>query len=444
MTYSCAIYIFSLSILPLQNLYHSPRTIVLMDKKTVFLSINGKEPYVRILTTRDNILHSLLLCYVIAVVFVLFFRAEHHFWDFSVYYYSGACVEQSVTPYNGTTMSQISGGKTDLPFVYPPLTLHAFSFLRIWDYSMSASVYFVIKIFALCCLIVLWKRHFINSGGSLFSLCLVFAFHSPFYIDMRSGNITVFVQLLLWLSFWAFMRRQYGLFCILLFCASVWKITPLFFLILLAMAETRKKYMYMAMTVLACIAYGAANRFLEPQLWHEWIAGALSTINESGISNPSVFSFCHFIMERLYFINTIMPVQQSTMILWGIMVIVCGVCTFQTLRRLHSSDHPLFEHRLMITISLLCFVYSFFTPRFKDYDYVLLIVPAYYIIERLFPQKKMIYALAVCLTPVFSSTLLGTRFADTLVTMYYPLFCTMVLWYAAVYTVHKNRVIETH
>ena len=88
-------------------------------------------------------------------------------------------------------------------------------------------------------------------------------------------------------------------------------------------------------------------------------------------------------------------------------------------------------------------MYSFFTPRFKDYDYALLIVPAYYVIERLFPQKKTTYTLALCITPVFSSTLLGTRFTDTVITMYYPLFCAVILWYAAVYSVRKKRGIET-
>jgi hypothetical protein len=77
---------------------------------------------------------------------------------------------------------------------------------------------------------------------------------------------------------------------------------------------------------------------------------------------------------------------------------------------------------------LVCLVYALIHPRFKDYAYLLLVVPSYYIIKnawhlRVFP---LLFILAILASPQWPLPLLGTL--SVVLWKYYPLIFAFGVW----------------
>jgi hypothetical protein len=93
--------------------------------------------------------------------------------------------------------------------------------------------------------------------------------------------------------------------------------------------------------------------------------------------------------------------------------------------------------REILEVYLICLLYALIHPRMKDYMYLLLIVPSYYIIKntrytRLAPFLFILFILSnQSLTlPIFSSVM-------SLVWSYYPLMIAYCVWGIYLYEIYK-------
>jgi hypothetical protein len=86
------------------------------------------------------------------------------------------------------------------------------------------------------------------------------------------------------------------------------------------------------------------------------------------------------------------------------------------------------ENRQMLEVFLVCLVYALIHPRFKDYAYILLIVPAYYIImsNRFTKANPFVFFLAALVYPPF--IIPGTEIIFMFFWKYYPLIVAYVIW----------------
>ena len=86
------------------------------------------------------------------------------------------------------------------------------------------------------------------------------------------------------------------------------------------------------------------------------------------------------------------------------------------------------ENSRMLEVFLVCLVYALIHPRFKDYAYILLIVPAYFIImnNRYTKTNPFVFFLAILVYPPFIVP--GTEIVFMFFWKYYPLVVAYVIW----------------
>jgi hypothetical protein len=82
----------------------------------------------------------------------------------------------------------------------------------------------------------------------------------------------------------------------------------------------------------------------------------------------------------------------------------------------------------MLDVFLVCLVYALIHPRFKDYAYILLIPPSFYIImnSRVTKASPFVFFLAVLVYPPFIVP--GTDIIFMFFWKYYALMAAFVIW----------------
>ena len=97
-----------------------------------------------------------------------------------------------------------------------------------------------LKCFLLIVLIVVWQRVYLHRPEDvLFVLFCVLAYNATVYLDMRAGNVSLFEVALVWFAFWAYLRNRVVAFSVLLGTASLFRLTPLFFSLMLVFCSPR-------------------------------------------------------------------------------------------------------------------------------------------------------------------------------------------------------------
>ena len=93
------------------------------------------------------------------------------------------------------------------------------------------------------------------------------------------------------------------------------------------------------------------------------------------------------------------------------------------------------ENRQMLDVFLVCLAYALIHPRFKDYAYILLVVPAYYIImsNRFTKANPFVFFLAILLYPPF--IIPGTETIFMFFWKYYPLMVAYAIWAMYLYEI---------
>jgi hypothetical protein len=383
-----------------------------------------------------NLLVGLLILYVAGLLIYMLVHMEQFQWDFRTYYFAAEAYTKGLNPYDVNTISALSSVPITLKFVYPPVTLLFFRLFVLVDYDAASYLFLAFKFMFLMALVALWKYRILKDRADLpFYFFCVFAFNSAIYIDISAGNISVIEQFFIWLAFLFFLKRKIPLFCLLIIIAGFFKVWPILFLFLLWFSNEKKKWKYFSGSLLTFIALMLISFMISPGLFANFMQNA-GAIYERGVRNPATFSL---IMDPFQLLaketGIIVPVAVP-MIIFSIVIIGILFTSWQAYRRLSYTER---EDKEKLFLFLACLVYALILPRFKDYSYILLIVPAYFILKELTYRKAtpVLFILIILPSPI-SASLPGISLISRVIWEYYSLFMAFGIWGLYIYEIFSH------
>lgn len=387
----------------------------------------------------SKILIALLVLYSAGLIIDISNHKDSQ-WDFNGYYYCAKAYEAGLNPYDTNAVYQITH-RPSFPYVYPPITLFFFKIFTILDYNSAFYAYLALKCILMSGIIFIWRNVFLNKEtGLLFYLLCLLSLNTPIYHDLLSGNISMFEQFLIWLGLVYYLNSKYTLFCIAIIAASIFKIQPIFFLFLLLFIEDKNKYKYLIGSFTAFGMILLATYLLEPHLFSNFIANALNSAKEQGMLNPSTFSFARDLLQLLSKITGAAVFGKAYLIFY--LIIITVIIYASRLAYISITNLKIQDKKKWI-IFLMCFVYALICPRFKDYSYMILIVPAYFIIKRVsFKPYVLLFIFIILPTSYYVSLPVFTDISRFLWD-YSPLIVSYCLWglyLREMSLLHKNKV----
>ena len=367
----------------------------------------------------------LLLAYFITLILHISAQSDQYQWDFRTHRKAAEIFSDGSDPYDpGILLSQKDA---NFLYTYPPFTLFFYALFQQTDYSTAFHVFLLVKCALLVGLVIFWRNAFLGpAGDSLFFLFCLLVFNSAVFADLIAGNINLFEQILLWTAFFFFLQQRFALFCVFVLLAASFKMTPIFFIVLLLTSDHPKKYHYFGYAGTIFLAYLAVQYLIYPEMFMGFVRNALTVVGESGAVGPSTEKFVKEIFALLsQLIGPLPPVVISAVViaLAALVVFLSGRAYF--LLKGTRTDHP---DRDKMILFLVCLVYALIHPRFKDYAYMLLIVPAYYIMKttRLKKAFPFIFILSVLAAPHLM--LPGFDFLSSIMWRYFPLMVAYTIW----------------
>ncbi|MGD9085406.1 MAG: glycosyltransferase family 87 protein [Desulfobacterales bacterium] len=367
----------------------------------------------------------LLLAYFITLVLHISAQSDQYQWDFRTHRKAAEIFADGSDPYDpGILLSQKDA---NFLYTYPPFTLFFYTLFQQTDYNTAFHVFLLVKCALLVGLVIFWRNAFLGpAGDSLFFLFCLLVFNSAVFADLIAGNINLLEQILLWTAFFFFLQKRFALFCVFVLLAASFKMTPLFFIVLLLTSDHPKKYHYFGYAGTIFLAYLAVQYLIYPEMFMGFVRNALTVVGESGAVGPSTEKFVKEIFALLSQLSGPLPpviISAVVIALAALVVFLSGRAYF--LLKGTRTGHPDCDKMILF---LVCLVYALIHPRFKDYAYMLLIVPAYYIMKttRLKKAFPFIFILSVLAAPHLM--LPGFDFLSSIMWRYFPLMVAYIIW----------------
>lgn len=353
--------------------------------------------------------------------------AHYYQWDLSAYYYGPLAFRLGRNPYDRAELTALAGAES-AAYVYPPLTLLVFWPLTVLTFPSAYYVWLLLKVAALAGLGWVWSRWFVGVSELPTLLFLAgFAFNSTLIRDLNAGNVSALEQLGLWLAIALIDRDRLGAFGLLIITISQFKVTPVLFLLLLVWRQ-RPQWIPLVLSAGAAAVLFSLNLLVSPRLTSEFIRIA-SVRDERGALNPSSLAL---IRDALEWMGAPPSAPGVDLVLFlCVVVMVWGLTICTVLKR--RSWRP--EERTSIgTTTLLCFAYALTMPRFKDYSYMLLLIPTW----RLLTHSSVRWVTPVAWVAVLASS----NYVSEVLwqsSSYMPLATAFMLWALSLVELHFGR-----
>jgi len=366
----------------------------------------------------------LVLVYYYHAVTVIWDSPNDTQWDFRIYYYAGEAYDQGWDPYIRDNLILVSEEDFWLRFVYPPLTLEFLRFLPQVDYETGCKIWLVLKILTLVAMVFVWKRYFLRDTSLLLIIpIMLFVFDSAVFWDLKTGNISIFEQLLLWLGFAAFLTRRKALFILLILAGSIFKFPLALFMFLLITTKDSRKWWWLA-GGLSCMAIlVSANYFLRPELFQSFMNN-LQYLNERAADyNYSTLAFWEELFVSIKFTRDLdfrMYLVYFSYALTVFAVVLISTRSYFRLRKRGGVNHSVF------IILFFCCSYAMVVPRLKSYSFIILIPAFLYLLSSVRTHRFAYLIIPLGLipvsTPLFEAEMVMRFFH------YYPLLLTFFIW----------------
>lgn len=292
-----------------------------------------------------------------------------HQFDFKTYYCAARVHELGQDPYVIANIRAVGGNPHLLGFYYPPAALQLLRPLGALDYTAAHRIWVLLKALAVVVLLIVWKREFLPRGdGLLLFAGALLLFNGAMLWDIKTGNITVFEQLFLWagLAFLARGRATAFVACVVI--ASLAKLLPAAFLLLLFLPRLRSRANTLrfaaGVAALAAVTLGpfAAN----PEQLDTWLRGLFSQHPRLEF-NPSILGitdeFAH--LPGLEFASA-GPAKWAVVVAYYAAFVVVSRAF---LRRVLGGPS------LSTAILMAALAYALLAPRLIVYSYAVAIVP---------------------------------------------------------------------
>lgn len=343
-----------------------------------------------------------LLLYCAVVLFNVITKNKQ--WDYKTYYFAAKTYFSGGDPYQIEALSRTAGEHITFPFVYPPPALFFFRPFPLFDYRASYLIFLGAKLIALAALIFIWRKFFLGDRSYeivLFLLCAL-AYRETVVRDLYAGNVSCFEQLLVWSAAACFVKKNTAPFCFLIVISAFFKITSILFLFLPLIDKDRRSIA----TVISALAVFVSINLLfyanEPALFGGFLENLISpdnhgslsiSLEERGNANPASFALIKDIVE-VFSQVTSFSIPLLDLALYGIFVVLVLISAYIKAKTVD------FRANRIEFIILCFFLYALTLPRFKDYSYMLLIVPTLHVIRNGLSSStaRVAAMMAVCIT----------------------------------------------
>ena len=367
----------------------------------------------------------LLLLYFITLVLHISAHDDQYQWDFRTHRKAAEIFASGSDPYDPNVL--INKKDANFLYTYPPVTLCFYWLFTLTSYETAFHIFLIVKCILLIGLIVFWKSAFLGpEGDSLFYLFCLLAFNCAVFADLIAGNINLVEQIMLWVAFFFYLKKRPVLFCMFVLLAASFKMTPIFFLVLLLICDHEKKYIYLVGAGSVFLVYLLIQYLVFPEMFTGFIRNALTVVGESGAVGPSTEKFVKEIFRIIAKMFGPVPPALITAVVIGLAAMVVFLSGRACLLLKRSfTDH---EDSQKTILFLVCLVYALIHPRFKDYAYMLLLVPSYYIMKNIRFAKAFpfIFIFAILASPHLM--LPGIDILSSVLWRYFPLVIAYTIW----------------
>lgn len=329
-------------------------------------------------------------------------------WDFRVYYAAANAWRSGLDPYDVSTLPdqlRADGFK----FNYPPFSLAAFAPFSYLPVSRALLAFTALKTLVLLWLIRIWGRLLrTRVTEPAWVLFLIFAYSSTIFIDFVAGSVTTFEQLFVWLGVAALLDKRPWMFVAAVVAASLFRLAPIGLLVVCLAVPgeqgqaRQRRYRYVAAGLAAFCAIFLFTYAFAPQLTREFIQTIPKNFGERGRLNPALGALVQDAADLVaHRFGTILSPALLTAIYAAAAGAIVAATAFIATRvgKAAASDRP--EKELAV-VCLVLLAYAVAMPRFRNYHYMLLIVPTYFVATHSTRLRRAVPLLLLACLPVYS------------------------------------------
>jgi hypothetical protein len=366
-------------------------------------------------------------------------------WDFKTHYCAARVSEMGLNFYDQPYLRHFCSPDVQQYYSYTPLSIWFFRFFALFDYPTAYLIFFILKLVVLAGLLFLWKKIFLEEEGDLgFFVFALLAFNSALYVDLLAGNISLLEQLGLWLGFFFLLRRKLFLFGLCVVVIANFKVVPLAFLILLLFLGGKKKLLHFFGWLAGFVALQAVSFAASPFLFKQFLRVFFSMLHEThSILNPSTFVWVENLLRSYY--PKVVGSAPPSVVIFTVFIMLAALIIWLTGRALSrlKRQRGIDTDKIKIIIFICCLAYALLMPRFKDYSYVLLLVPAYFALKKFSVGLGRVFLFALIILSVPETVNLpGFQEIFKYVWGYSPLWAAVVVW--VLYLRHAFSLKKLH
>ena len=291
-------------------------------------------------------------------------------WDTETYWYAATALSRGLNPYDKGDLGLLAHRPVGMAFLYPPATLPLFAPLTLLPVLKAAEVWVVIKVVLLFVLVQIWRSRFLmRMNPLLLETAAVFGYNAATIWDLKTGNIAILEQILLWTGFAAFLNGRRREFAAWVVAASVFKLLPIAFLLLLLVpSRTGARDWKLA---LGAFGAWAAVVFLPALVGPAWARDYLHSVPAErpwGTASPSALGLIDMLLGE-HKTPLVAPSLRALSLWFSYAVLLIGLSA-RTIARLWKRGKP--AECVLVAVIL----YALLTPRMMAYSYLLVVVPS--------------------------------------------------------------------
>jgi len=313
-----------------------------------------------------------------------------------------------VNPYILENINQYAGGYTggNLPFTYPPHTLYFFWVLDLFFVFHSIGIYYLFLFGLLTASAYLIVKMDQKPEYLFLVTLLLTGFMSTFW-NFATGNKDILFLFLFAFVFWMLLKEKYWQSSILMGLTAAFSLitAPFVALYLVVKRPIQDRLAYISMSIGVVVVMFIGSYCINPTFLLSYIGtlqGSSSPIHDaSGWNTPTPFSM---------FGNLISSVNPGNMIPVAIISLVyIGIVVFATWKYSVKNAGNTMKKYSLVMLGIFMVL-----PRIKPYDFIILIVPLYFLLKDFNYRGKSLAFAVISLLPIFVWVYPRVVFADDL------------------------------
>ncbi|HET9250774.1 MAG TPA: glycosyltransferase family 87 protein, partial [Candidatus Eisenbacteria bacterium] len=284
---------------------------------------------------------SVLLVAMLAAAPLLVQTSARQPWDFETYWYAARAAISGGDPYSPDQLAHVADRPVAMPFVYPPITIPVFAPFTLSPVLEARWIWLTLKVVAILALFQVWRRRIVPEVPLIpLAFATAFGFNAASIWDLKTGNVSGFEQLLLWLGLAAYVQGRQAVSAVRIVAGSLFKLLPAAFLALLVVPAKDREQSWKVPTIALLLV--AALVLVPTLLGPEWTRGYLGNFPDErpwGYVNPSALGLIDTLLDRHD--GSLLKESLPNLVLWGVYVLLVCVISIRPVRRALQAKSPM-------------------------------------------------------------------------------------------------------